>query len=135
MINISLQAIREIQGYLSSSSAVTGLVPKNSIKVGWPRTMDSFPCIIITQVAGSDTGYLGYNTAIAGSKLRREEPVIGIDIYSRDSMRDVLSIGDKIIPVLISGACRKDSDYDDYIDEVGAYRRLLTFSFNKLRED
>ena len=133
---MSLQSIREIQGYLSSSSAITNLVPKRDIKVGWPRTIDSFPCIIITQAAGSDTGNLGYKTSAAGSRLRLEQPVISIDIYSRDSMRDVYVIGDNIIPLLIaSGACRKDSDNDDYLDDLAVYRRMLMFSFSKYRED
>jgi len=131
-----LQSIREIQGYLSSSSAITNYVPKNNIKVGWPKTMDSFPCIIITQVAGSDTGKLGYRTSPAGSRLRLEQPVIAVNVYSRDSMRDVYVIGDNIIPLLIaSGACRKDSDNDDHDDELSVYARMLTFSFSKYRND
>jgi len=128
--------MREIQGYLSSSSAITNLVPKRDIKIGWPRTIDNFPCIIITQAAGSDTGYLGYKTSAAGSRLRKEQPVIAINVHSRDSMRDVYVIGDNIIPLLIaSGACRKDSDNDDYNDELGTYTRMLMFSFTKQRED
>jgi len=123
-------------GFLSSSSAVTDLVPKNDIKPGWTRTVDSFPCILITQVAGSDTGYLGYKTTVAGSRLRREEPVIQVDIYDRDSMRNVYAIADEIIPLLIvSGACRKDSEMDMFDDEKSLYRKILTFSFTKIRED
>jgi len=75
---MSLDVTRLIKGYLASSSTVTSYVGSNNIKAGWPRTIDDFPCIIISQVAGSDYGYLGYGTSSAGSKLRRETLLMNV---------------------------------------------------------
>ena len=68
---MSLDLVRDIKGYLSSASTITNYVGKNDIKMAWPKTIDSFPCILISQIGGSDYGYLGYRTSDAGSKLRR----------------------------------------------------------------
>ena len=132
---MSLELIRQIQGYLISSSAVISLVPSNNINIGWSRTVDSFPCIILSQVGGSDIGYLGYNTSEAGSKLRSERAVIQMSIFSRDSAYETYQIAEEIKPIMISGCSRKDSDVDLYDDEMSVYHKALTFSFNRLRED
>ena len=58
---MSSGAMREIGGYLRSCSAVTAIAPQSEIRFGWPDELEKFPCIILTQVAGSDTGYLGSN--------------------------------------------------------------------------
>lgn len=123
-------------GYLCSSSSITDLVPKASIKMGWQKTIDSFPCIILTQIGEIDTGYTGYKTSAAGSRLRREEVIIGIDIYSRDSVYETYQIRDVIIPLLrMSGSCKNESDSDLYDDETSIYHKPLTFSVLKFVED
>lgn len=130
-----MDTIRDIQGYLSSSSAITDLVPIRDIKVGWTKTLDTFPCIIITQAGGTDIGDLGYNTAAAGSKIRRETPIIQINICSRVSALETHQIADEVIPVLISGSSRKIGDFDDFNDDYNVNQKILTFSFTNIRED
>lgn len=133
---MSTQSFRDIRSYLCSSSSITNLVPKGSIKIGWPRGIETFPCILLSQVAGSDTGYLGYRTADAGSRVRREDNTIQVDIFSRRSRQETYNISDEVVPLLIaSGACRKDADADMYDDEKAVYRKVLTFSFSKMHDD
>ena len=120
--------IREIAGYLRSCSAITATTPKTEIRFGWPDEIEKFPCIIITQVGGSDTGYLGYQSSTAGSRMRREEFAFQLDIISR-SRKQTYDLADTIVPMLIaSGACRKDSDIDDFDDTKKIYRKIQTFS-------
>jgi hypothetical protein len=132
---MSLDTTRLIRGYLVSTAAITSLVPSSDIRVGWLRTVDQFPCITITQVAGGDVGYLGYNTSVVGSQLRRETATIQVDIYSKSSRLQTLQIADEIVPVMISGGCRKDSDVEDYNDELGIYRKIQTYSITQHYDD
>ena len=127
--------MREIAGYLRSCSAVTDTVSDSEIRFGWPDELEKFPCIILTQVGGSDTGYLGYQSSAAGSRLRREEFTIQLDIISR-TRKQTYDLADTIVPMLIaSGACRKDSDIDDFNDERRIYRKIQTFSMTKHHDD
>lgn len=132
---MSLGATKQVKGYLFSSSALTTLVPISDINVGWIKKDDNFPCITINQVSGTDVGYLGYNTSIAGSKLRKEIPSFQIDIFSKESRLETLQIADLIVPLMISGGCRKDSEVDDYLDEFGLYRKIQTYTFIKHFDD
>ena len=133
---MSLDGIRDIRGYLCSASAITNQVPRSSIKIGWPRELDQFPCVLITQVAGTDVGLLGYKRTSLGSRQRREYIVFNIDIFSRDSRRETYSIADEITPIMIaSGACRKTSDVDLYDDNLGVYRKLQSYAFFKHHND
>lgn len=133
---MSTDALRDIRGYLCSSANITDLVGKDKIRVGWQRELDVFPSIILTQVAGSDIGYLGYRTGTIGSRVRREENTVQVDIFSRDSRQNTYQISDQIVPLLIaSGACRKNSDIDMYDDTLGVYRKVLSFSFIKFHDD
>jgi len=132
---MSLDTTRLIRGYLVSTSAITILVPSSDIKVGWVRTADQFPCITINQAGGMDVGYLGYNTSSAGSHLREETSRIQLDIYSKNSRLETFQIADEIVPVMISGGCRKESDIDDYNDESGLYRKIQIYSIIKHYDD
>lgn len=132
---MSLDVTRKLRGYLISSSEVTAYVPARKIKAGWPRTLDDFPCIIISQVAGSDYGYLGYGTSTAGSKLRREESSIQIDIYSKNSRLETVQIADEVVKKLISGNCTKQSDNESYNDELGIYRKIQTYTYTCFHND
>ena len=132
---MSLGATKQIRGYMVSSSAVTAIVSAGDINVGWIRKGDNFPCITINQVSGTDVGYLGYNTSIAGSKMRKETPSFQIDIFSKESRLQTLQIADLLAPLMISGGCRQDSDVDDYLDEFGLYRKIQTYTFIKHFED
>jgi len=132
---MSLDVTRKIRGYLVSSSTVTGYVPARKIKAGWPRTLDEFPCVIISQTSGGDYGYLGYGTADAGSKTRRELVNIQIDIYSKNNRLETMQIADEIVKELISGNCRKQSDNESYNDELGIYRKIQTYSYTQFHND
>ena len=133
---MSTTAFRDIRGYLCSTSTITDLVSKSDIKIGWPKTLDSFPCILMTQTGGVDVGYLGYKTSPAGSKFRREETTFQLDIFSRTSRKETYDIADAIVPIMIaSGGCRKISDVDTYDDEKNVYRKLQSYSFLLFHED
>jgi len=125
---MSLNFIKQVRGYLISSSYITAIVPSTDIRVGWIKSADSFPCITINQVTGSDVGYLGYNTSTAGSKLRKEETSVQLDIFSQTSRLQTIQIADLIVPLMISGGCRKESDIDDYISEFNTYRKIQTYT-------
>lgn len=121
---------------MCSSSAVTALVPKSNIRVGWPREIKSFPCILITQIAGSDIGYLGYRSAVAGSRVRKELITFQIDIYSKNTRKDTYDISDVISPLLmVSGGCRKDRDVDMYNDELMTYWKSQAYTFMIFHDD
>lgn len=132
---MSLDITRMIRGFLVSSSTVTGYVPARKIKAGWPRTLDEFPCIIISQASGTDYGYLGYGTSDAGSKIRREEASIQIDIYSKNSRLETMQIADEIVKELVSGNCTKQSDNEGYNDELGIYRKIQTYNYTLFHKD
>jgi len=133
---MSTEAFRDIRGYLCSTSTITDLVDKTDIKIGWPKELDSFPCILITQTGGMDYGYLGYKTAAAGSKFRREETTLQLDIFSTTSRKETYAISDAIVPIMIaSGGCRKISDSDTYDSEKNVYRKLQSYSFLMFHDD
>ena len=132
---MSSTGMRTIAGYLRSCSAVTGTVPQTEIRFGWPDEIEKFPCIILTQVAGSDTGYLGYKSSPAGSRMRKELFTFQMDIISR-SRKQTYDLADTITPMLIaSGGCRKDSDMDDFDDSRHIYRKIHTYSMTIHHDD
>jgi len=132
---MSLDITRRLRGYLISSSSVTAYVPARKIKVGWPRSLDEFPCVILTQTSGTDLGYLGYRTATAGSKLRKETSNIQVDIYSKNSRLETIQIADEIVKVLISGNFTKGTDVEYYNDDVGVYRKMQSYSYTQFHDD
>ena len=133
---MSSDALTDIRGYLVSSGSVTSLVPKKDITIGWRKTIDNFPCIIIDQISGTETGYLGYRTSVAGSRVREETYLFSLNIYSRTNRKQTYSIADAIAPLLIaSGACKKINDMDLYDDERSVYRKLQTYTFTKFFDD
>jgi len=132
---MSLIVTSKFRGYLTSSSAITSIVPASDIKVAWVKTSDSFPCITITQVAGSDEGYLGYRSAPAGTKIRKETVSLQLDIYSKSSRLQTYQIGDEVTKVMVSGGCTKQSDIELYNDEVGVYRRTQTYVYFMFHDD
>ncbi len=131
---MSLSAITDIRKFLLSSTTITNIVSKNDINIGWIKKEDNFPCITINQATGTDVGYLGYNTAAAGSQMRRETSTVQIDIYGNTRLQ-TLQIADAVVPRMISGGCRKDADIDDYLDEYGKYRKIQTYTMTKVFDD
>jgi len=132
---MSYTVTKNIRDYLCSSSAVTSLVSTSNIRVGWPDQLDSFPCIIIEQVGGSDVGYLGYNSSTVGSRVRRENSTLQLDIYSQTSRKNVLDIADAVVPVMISGGCRKTIDVESYNNEIEAHRKIQTYMLYHVHDD
>ena len=131
---MSSDALMDIRGFLVSSIAVTSIVPKKDISVGWRKNIDNFPCVILNQISGIDYGYLGYG--LAGNRTRKETFVFSLDIYSRTSRKQTYSIADAIVPLLIvSGSCKKINDIDIYEDNISAYRKLQTYTYTKFHFD
>jgi len=132
---MSADIMTDFRGYFLSSSALTALVSSNRIRVGWSKVEDAFPCVILHQSYGGDIGYIGYNMAIAGSKVRKELATLQIDIYSKTSMKNVYDIADVIVPIMISGGCRKTGDIDMYLDDLGVYRKIQSYTISRLYDD
>jgi hypothetical protein len=131
---MSSDALTDIRGFLVSSTAVTALVPKKDITVGFKKTIDNFPCIIVNQISGIDKGYLGYG--LAGNRTREETFIFSIDIYSRTNRKQTYSIADAIVPLMIvSGSCKKLNDIDLYDDTMSVYRKLQTYTYTKFHSD
>ena len=123
---MSYTAILNVRNYLISSSAVTSKVGTSSIMAGWPKELDKFPSILLSQSAGTDFGFLGYKEG----GLRREDVSIQVDIFSKETRKEVLDIGDAIVPVIISSmSARKTGDVDMYDNELNVYRKMQTYSF------
>ena len=131
---MSSDALTNIRGFLVSSTSVTSLVPKKDITVGWRKTIDNFPCIVINQVSGIDKGYLGYG--LAGNRTRQETFVFSLDIYSRTNRKQTYSIADAIVPLMIaSGSCKKVGDIDIYDDALSVYRKSQTYTYTLIHND
>ena len=128
---MSYTAMINVRGVLISSSSVTSNVSASNIRVGWPRELESFPSILITQSYGSDDGFLGYKTG----GLRREGVAVQLDIFAT-TRTESLNIGDSIVPVMISSlAARKDADVDSFDDNLNVYRKIQTYSFTMEHDD
>lgn len=132
---MSASVITDFRGYFISSSALTTLVPVKDIRIGWSTEKDTFPCVILQQSDGSDIGLLGYNQSPAGTKVRKEIVTLQIDVYSRSNMKNVYDIFDVIVPIMISGSCRKNSDLDMFQEELGIFRKTQTYTLSKIFDD
>ena len=133
---MSLVALKGIRDILISDSTLTSIVPSQNIVVGWVNQISSFPTIIIHQTGGEEIGYLGYKTAPSGNRIRREAANIEILVVSRKSRKETLDIADIISPLIIREmSARKFSDAEDFRDDIHAYLKSMTFSFDVFHED
>lgn len=131
---MSTDAMTNIRNYLVGSSAVTSLVPAKDITTGWKKTLDVFPCIIISQISGIDKGYLGYG--LAGHRTREEKFVFSLNIFSRNSRKQTYDIADVLVPLLIvSGSCKKTNDIDMYEDALSVYRKMQVYEYTLIHSD
>jgi len=129
---MSYQAILDVRNYLISASTVTSQVGTNAIRAGWPKELDTFPTILLSQSSGVDTGLLGYKEG----GLRREEVSIQVDIFSNETRKQVLDIGDAIVPIMISTmSAKKTGDVDMYDNDLNVYRKMQTYSFTMEHDD
>lgn len=132
---MSTDLMSTFRGYLISSSTITSLVPTSNIGVAWRYIEDKFPCIVLSQMGGTDTGFLGYNKSTPGSKDRRETMDIKVDIYSRTSRKNTLDIAHAIVPIMISGGCKKTSDFENFDDKQLIYIKTQTYHVVEIQQD
>jgi len=133
---MSEQVYSSTRKLLVNDSGVTALVPAGSIYLGFGREKAKYPNISITRVGGSTYGGLGYGTSTAGTKRKRDDVMIQIDIYSRDSMLATTKIGDQVDSCLLAGSgARKLNDNDMYENESNSYRKVQTWSFWNMNYD
>jgi len=132
---MTVETTRTMYGWLASSSAITSLVSKPNIRLAYPKLDDSFPCISLIQAAGSNVVRLGYKTATAGTKSRRENMYMQVDIWSKNGYYQVDSIGDEVEKVMASGGATKQSDNHDHDDGTGLYRKIMMFSYINFHDD
>ena len=124
---MSYNALKECRDALISDSTLTSLVPASNINVGWLKTDASFPCITITQAAGTDIGQLGRNSASSGSKLDREIILLQLNIYSRDSISNVYKIRDAIKKVMMSQSYTQTVDRDGWEEPIKSYSKTTVW--------
>ena len=125
---MSYSTLLDLRNSLVGNSSLTALVPSSDIQVGWKRELANFPCIIISQAAGTDNGYLGYSTSSSGNKVAKENVSYQIDIYSRNSIKEILDIEDVLRKILLNNGYRKTSDNDAYNSDYQAYRKITIWS-------
>jgi len=126
---MSLAVIKDIRDSLIQNSDLTNLVTSENIQVGWKRELQDFPCIIITQSSGVDTGYLGYSTSPSGSRTSKEQTSFQIDIYSRKSLKETYDILDVMKKILKKKGYSKTSDNDTWVEDYKAYRKITTWRY------
>ena len=83
---MSYAAYSSTRKLLVDDSDITSYIPAAYIRVGFPNDELYVPSISIHQTGGDSWGYTGYNTATAGSRLRRENTTFQINIFHRWSM-------------------------------------------------
>jgi len=133
---VTYEALKSARDLLINNSDITNIVPSTNIQVGWQHEIKNFPSIILYQTGGSEFGYLGYNTAPSGQKIRRELMNLKVDIISNTSRYQTLQVSDLVTKTMISGlGARKISDYDDFSDSIKAYLKSLTFMYTVFHED
>ena len=134
---MSYSTIKALRDILINDANLIAVVPSSSILVGWARIPESYPCIVIHQVGGSDVGHLGYGTAPAGSKIREERSIFQINIFSDKSRKQTYEIADLIRNALMSSEYNftKGADVDIWEDEIKAYRKAVTWSVLQYVED
>jgi len=107
---------------LVDSSDITSYIPSNYIRVGFPNDELYVPSITIHQTGGDSWGYLGYNTASVGEKLKRENSTFQINIFNNWSIVSSQRISDYISKALLNGiGYRRVSQSDDYNNEIKSY--------------
>jgi len=133
MTEVAYSSTRKL---LVQSGDLIALVPLTNIRIGFTPEPDSYPCITLTQVAGSTFGYTGHGTSPKGSKLRRDDHTFQIDIYTRSGVLNLEQIADQVDKALMSGTgYRKVSDNDYREEYLNANRKIQTWTFWNQVED
>lgn len=118
----SNQALYDI---LTTDADIIALVPVAKVSMGVQKAKPTtFPCIIVTQIGGSDVGYIGYGSAPSGSKFGMERLSYQIDIYNQTVPKTNLTILDAMKVPLMRNGYHKTSDNDIWDDAFNAYRKI-----------
>ena len=131
------QAYSSIRRILVEDSSVSSNVTSNSIRIGFSREVDVFPCIMIHKAGGGSHGLTGYGTSTAGSKDRWEDRTFQLDILSRTSVENVELITDDVTTAMMgsfSGA-RLTSEAGGFDDSYNAYRSIQTWTGWEIVQD
>ena len=127
MSEIAYSSARKL---LIQHAPLTTLVPSSNIKIGFSLEPEVYPSISITQVGGSMFAYTGYGTSPHGSKMKRENRIFQVDIYSRSGLLYLQQISEEVDEALISGSgFRKINDNDIFEDSLNAHRKIQTWTF------
>jgi len=120
---------QELYDLLTNSSTITGLVSTSNIRMGTQKTSPtSYPCIIVTQVGGSDKGYIGYGATASGSKFGVENVSYQIDIMNQTSPKENVDIYDVMKVPLMTNGYMKTSDNSILEQELDAFRKITRWS-------
>jgi hypothetical protein len=116
---------QSLYDFLTTNAGILALVPKTSILMGIQNAQPStYPCIVITQIGGSDMPGMGYKTAASGSKFAIERPSYQMDIFNQDVPKTNLTILDAMRMPLMANGYYKTSDNDVFDDKLNAYRKI-----------
>lgn len=111
--------------WLTTDATLIGYVGDSSnIKVSYPKTEDSYPCITFSQVAGTDVGMMGRDNSSYGSKDSTCTIAFRFDAYSRNSLLDCIEILERVGQILLSHNFEKLSDVDGYVEDLEAYNKM-----------
>lgn len=133
-------AYSSLRRILTNDYHVSTSIGADSIKVGFRRDIDVFPCITIHRIGGDSYGKLGYQSATGGYRDRSETDLIQVDIFHLDSIEDLELLDDKVITAVMSGAqvgegFRLISNPSTYDDTYGSYRTTQTWTLNRIEQD
>jgi len=133
---MSYAAYSSARRLLINYTPLTAKVAVSNVRVGFAIIPDDYPCISLTQVGGSALKNLGYKTSPDGSRIRRDDRIFQIDIYSRSGVQDLEQIADEVDKALLSGSTfEKLSDNDRYEDSLHANRKIQTWTFFDMLND
>ena len=135
--------IDNIISALKSDSTLLGMVSASNIRIGWVSTLQSFPSVIVTMIAGTIRGRLGYSVSSSGNKLRTDTSTIQIDVYTTNEgggARQAGEICDRIDKIFLNGISgilefHKDSDNMMYDDSINVWRRTMRWSYTAIVSD
>ena len=122
---MSLVVEQELFDLMIGRASITNLIPVTDIRMGVQKVSpSSYPCIIITQVGGSERPYLGYGSSASGSKFAVETNSYQIDILSQVSPKKNTDVYDVIKVPLMTNGYIKTSDNSVLEEELDAYRMI-----------
>ena len=130
-------ALSSMRRILINNVYVSSSVTANNIKVGFQKTVDTFPCIAFYRIGGSSLGMMGYNTSTGGTQNRMEDVMLQVDIFHLDSTEDLELLDDQVIKAVMSGAIIGESydligDSSSFDNSYDCYRVIQTWRYSRL---